>query len=178
MHRLLVACLAVAALPAAAQEAYSWQYARHVAESPLDTALSLIFGLPESDGIQAHALCTIGANWIYADVTLEADVSGHADGALVPLTITGEGYEGTFTVEVVRYEIGLEGVIFALALDDPLWTALMGLSEVYYALPGRAETPLLLEGLAPLAHEFLGDCLSIVDLTPDPAAAQAPSAGK
>jgi len=43
-----------------------WIYNRYVERNPLDTYLGLIYGIPETDAMQASITCSIGANWIYA----------------------------------------------------------------------------------------------------------------
>lgn len=169
--RMSLACafsLSVTASNALAQVPYSWNYSRLIAPSPLDTVIALSFGVPETDQQQASILCSIGANWIYADVRLEAEVSGRAEGAIVPVTVMGDGYSAVFDANVERQDEGIAGVVFAVGLDEPFWSAAARLPELYYALPGGVETPLLLSGFPQLMGAFLNDCRSIVDLRPAP----------
>lgn len=175
MRFLLAAGLSILASPVVAQLPFAWSYHHSVGDSPLDTILALAFGEPETDFLQAHVVCSIGANWIYADMRLDHDVEGLGDGAGVALTIEGDGYSAVFEANVERQEVGISGVVFAVPLDDRLWTAMMRLPEVYYALPGHRQTPLLLTGFAPMAHDFLRDCRSIVDLKPDLKSDQTPA---
>jgi len=174
MRWLLAAVLGAAALPASAQGYYEWSFNRYVAASPLDTILTLAYGVPNSGDLQAFISCAIGANWIYAEVRLEADIEAYPDRARVPMTLSGEGFYRVVGVDIERQEEGIWGVAFALPLDDPFWNDIEGHYEIYYALPGGIETPLLIEGLLPLAGQFRHDCAGILDLVPD----QAPTPGK
>lgn len=169
MRWLLAAALSVAAVPAAAQGYYEWRYNRLVGPSPLDTILTLAYGVPDSGDMQAFVACTIGANWIYADVRLEADIDGYPDGARASMALSGEGFHRIVEVDIERQEEGIWGVVFALPLDDPFWTDIANHYEIYYTLPGGVETPLLIEGLLPLVDQFRHDCARIIDLTPDQA---------
>ncbi len=168
MFRVALALtLTLAALPAVAQQGYAWAYYRNVSANLLETSLGLSYGVPQSDDMQAWVQCTIGANWIYGDVNLTMDVDGLADGAIVAVQITAPGYSASHDADVIRHEEGIQGVVFAIALDDPLWTAMMGQPALIYSVAGRAPMTLDLTGAAGPVHEFLGDCLSIVDLAPD-----------
>ncbi|MCB1394988.1 MAG: hypothetical protein H6898_03670 [Rhodobacter sp.] len=169
--RFSLACafaLSVTASTVLAQIPYSWSYNRLIAPSPLETVIALSFGVPETDQQQASIQCSIGANWIYADVRLEAEVGGLVDGAVIPVTVMGDGYSEVFEANVERREEGITGVVFAVGLDEPFWLAAVRSSELYYALPGGVETPLLLPGFSPLMGAFLNDCRSIADLRPAP----------
>lgn len=170
MRLFLAAALTCAALPALAQQGYEWTYNRYVEASPLETILTLAYGVPQTDDLQAFAICAIGANWIYADVRLALDIDGLEDGAMVDLAIGGDGYQAIHSAQVERQEEGIWGVVFALGLDDPIWSTLGG-AQLTYGIPGRPAVTMALQGLAPLAQEFQRDCARIIDLTPD----QAPS---
>lgn len=166
--RLSLALLtALAPLSAAAQDGRVWLYNRHVADSPLETVLNLGYGVPESDDVQASMLCAIGANWIFAQTLLAADVDGLAADAEVTLEVQAPGYSATFDAHVVRLEEFIHGVEFALPLDDDLWGVLMAGGSLSYGVSGHARQTLPLDGAADPAHEFLGDCLSIGDLAPE-----------
>lgn len=173
MIRLLLT-LALLPLPCAAQDGRAWFYNRYVSESPLDTVLQVIHGTPQSDDVLAALTCAIGANWIYANVQLNADVSGLAAESTVPLVVSASGYSATMDGYVFRVEEYGEGVEFALPLDDALWTAMMAGGTLTYGVPGRAGETLTLDGAAEPLHALLGDCLSIIDLVPDAATEAAP----
>lgn len=150
-----------------AQDGRVWLYNRHVENSPLDTVLNLGYGVPESDDVQASMLCTIGANWIYAQTLLAADVDGLEAEAAVQVEVEAPGYSATFDAQVVRLEEFIHGVEFALPLDDGLWSVLMAGGSLSYGVSGHARQTLPLDGATGPAHEFIGDCLSIGDLVPE-----------
>ena len=164
--------LAVTALPAMAQDGMVWSYYRSVAANPLDTMLNLTYGVPETDNIRAFVTCSIGANWVYGDVSLGAPIDGLADDSAVTVSFHANGYDGSIDGTVQRMEEGIWGVNLAVGLDDPFWTALMAGGTLRYAVNGRVATVLPLDGATEAAHAFLGDCLSIGDLEPEAPAPQ------
>ncbi|MCW1930776.1 hypothetical protein [Pararhodobacter zhoushanensis] len=171
---LIAALFTATSLPAAAQDGMVWAYNRYIEASPLDTFLGLTYGIPETDAVQASITCAIGANWIYGDVTVGADVEGLADGADVALAFQSPGYSATHQGTVIRQEEGMWGVSFAVDLTDPFWNALMTQPALTYGVPGRPTLTLPLAGADIPTHDFLGDCTQIGDLQPE----AAPSASK
>lgn len=163
----LTGLVAIAPVGASAQDGRVWIYNRYVERLPTDTVLDLGYGVPQSDDVQAAMLCTIGADWVLAQVLVAADVEGLATDASVTLDVEAPGYSAGLAGRVVRHEEYIHGVEFMLSMDDAFWTALMGGGVMTYGVPGRARQTLPLDGATDPAHAFLGDCLSIRDLTPD-----------
>lgn len=162
--------LALAALvpgAALAQDGRAWIYNRYVEPVPTDTVLDLGYGVPQSDDVQAALLCTIDGARTFAQALVAADVEGLATGAEAWLEVSAPGYSARLAGRVVRHEEYIHGVEVAIAMDDAFWTALMGGGVMTYGVPGRARQTLPLDGATDPAHAFLGDCLSIRDLTPD-----------
>jgi len=152
---------------ALAQDVRVWNYVRYVEPVPTDTVLDLGYGVPQSDDVQAAMLCTIDGARTYAQTLMAADVQGLATGAEVGLDVSAPGYSARIAGRVVRHEEYIHGVEMAIALDDAFWSALMAGGAMTYGVPGRTRQTLPLDGATDLAHAFLGDCLSIRDLTPD-----------
>lgn len=171
---LALALLALSPLPALAQQDdMVWIYGRYVQPSPLDTSLSLIYGIPETDAMQAVIQCAIGANWVYSRVDLDMDVEGLADEATASVALSVNGYAATEDGTVLRHEEGIWGVELALPLDSPLWAAMAQGGALQYGLVGRPPESLPLDGIAAPLHAYLGDCLNIGDLVPEGEAAPA-----
>lgn len=168
---LTAALFTAITLPAVAQDGMVWSYDRNIEASPLDTYLGLTYGIPQTDAVQAAVTCAIGANWVYGNVTVGADVDGLADGADVAITFQAPGYSATHQGTVIRQEEGIWGVSFAVDLTDPFWNALMMQPALTYGVPGRPTLTLPLAGADIPTHDFLGDCNQIGDLQPEPAPA-------
>ena len=175
--RLLpLALLALLPLPAVAQqEDFVWTYNRFVDPNPLNTYLGLVFGIPETDALQASITCNIGANWVYSALALGMDVEGLADEANASVALSVNGYTATEDGTVFRQEEGIWGVELALPLDSPLWPAMAQGGALQYGVVGRPPLSLPLDGIGGPLHGYLGDCLNIGDLAPEGAS---PPAGK
>jgi len=164
MTRAALALLALAPGSVLAQGAMVWSYARQVAASPLDSVLALTLGIPETDAAQAQAVCAIGANWIYADLALAADVGGLESGAPVSMRVAGNRFLSVYPATVLRSDEGIWGLQLTMPLDDPFWGAIGGPLPVRYGVDGRALNP-----LPPVPREmalrFREDCAGIGELT-------------
>lgn len=169
--------LAVAVLlpfSATAQEdRMQWIYNRYVEQNPLDTYLGLVYGIPETDAMQASITCSIGANWIYAAVDLGAEVEGLADGASATVALNAGGREFVEQGSVFRHEEGIWGVSLALALDDPFWAEVSRGGVLTYRVNERTPQTLPLDGIAEPLQGFLGDCIAIAELPAEGATAPA-----
>lgn len=157
------ACLPVAA---AAQTGMRWDYIPSIAADPMRTHLVLIRGAPRSDALQMLATCTIGANWIYADVLLRADVADASEGDPVSVTVRGNRRDLNFDATVYGMESGLRGVRVAVPLDDPFWEVLSGPGPVVYGVPGHETHELGTDGARSPILAFRNDCEHIDVLRP------------
>ncbi|MCB1390063.1 MAG: hypothetical protein KDK12_13120 [Rhodobacteraceae bacterium] len=168
MRRPIALCLAaLAPFPAAAQqEEMVWIYNRYVEPNPLNTYLGLVYGIPETDAMQASISCAIGANWVYATVDLGTDVEGYADGATVPVQVVWPSFRSTYDGTVFRHEEGIWGVSLAIPLDDPFWPLMDTGAWMTYGVPGRPPAQLPLGQVGVPLHAFLGDCTNIGELQP------------
>ncbi|MCA2014258.1 hypothetical protein LCM17_22395 [Cereibacter sphaeroides] len=168
MTRLTLLSILVAfSTPALAQSPNTvWQYHRFVGASPLETSLFLVLGVPETDDMRAQGHCNIGANWIYADLLLDYDVSALNEGDSVEVEYAAPGYRMFHDATVVKQEEGTWGVQVAFALDDPIWSILQGPGPLSYQVPGGAEMALDLQGASGPVAGFISDCQQIDDLKP------------
>lgn len=162
---LLAVLLAAAAVPAAAQDDLRWSYDVAIAPSPHDTVLSLAFGVPQSGSALLQATCSIGANWVFATLTVDTDVGGLAAGASASLTVSGNRFRASYGAVVIRSDEGLAGVRLAMPLDDPLWAAMTGPLPLSFGVDGHDATAL---PPAPpeLVQGFRSDCSGIAALSP------------
>ncbi len=145
------------AKPGAAQ--LTWHYSRFLHADPFQTRLTLYYGVPETDLVQAVAKCHIGAGGTYATLDISAPVGSLAANTDVQVQFTGLGYSQMVDASVIRaQEVGIDGVSIALQLDDPLWQAIRAKSELRYNVTGFAAIRLPLDGSNQPAVRFLSDC--------------------
>jgi hypothetical protein len=167
MFRTAAVAVLTALFPVAAQcQDMQWTYAPSIGETPMQTYLTLVYGVPQTDGVQALATCAIGANWVYADLLLATDVGGLSAGSTVSLGVDGNGHSAEYGAVVNRSDEGVTGVRLALPLDDPFWTALGGPAPITYGIPGYREALLQTDGARSPILGFRGDCENIADLRP------------
>jgi len=162
------------ALPGVAAEARDmrWQYYRNLDEDPFRTRLVLVYGVPETDNVQAVATCRIGNSGTYATLDLGARIGGLQAGQNVRVEFAGRGLDMVRDASVIRArEEGLTGVSIALQLDDPLWNAIRSRSELYYNLRGLQASTLGLSGSSDPTRRFLRDCREM----PEPGTADSPT---
>lgn len=137
----------------------TWHYSRYLDQDPFKTRLSLYYGVPETDQVQAIARCRIGNRGTYATLDLSAGVGSLAAHATVQVQFTGRGFDTVHDADVIRaQEVGIDGVSLALQLDDPLWQAIRDKSELRYSVTGFTATLLPLDGSSEPAGRFLRDC--------------------
>jgi len=155
---LATAIGAMKAPPAHAQN-MQWTYYRNLHEDPFSTRLVLIYGVPETDNVQAVATCRIGAGGTYATLELGARIGGLQENQSVDVQFSARGFNRLVNASVIRTrEEGLNGVSFALQLDDPIWQAIRAKSVLYYNLTGFTAATLDLNGSSGPTQRFLRDC--------------------
>jgi hypothetical protein len=155
---------AFAAVPAAAQDdGLVWQYSRHIDADVFKTRLVLTYSKPETDLVQFVATCEIGANRTYAVAEIGADIGNLQDGAPIDVEFRSGGFRTVASGEVVgtNREEGIAGATLVLELDDPLWSAIRGLSELRYKVAGFQTLRLSLRGSSGPTQAFLRDCKDI-----------------
>jgi hypothetical protein len=147
-------------LPVGASAAQmTWHYSRYLHEDPFQTRLTLYYGVPETDRVQAVARCQIGNSGTYATLDISAPVGSLAADTPVQVQFTGRGLNQVVDASVVRArEVGIDGVSIALQLDHPLWRAIRNSSLLNYNVTGFTARQLRLEGSSNPTGRFLSDC--------------------
>ncbi|WP_068306836.1 hypothetical protein [Pararhodobacter sp. CCB-MM2] len=164
-HFASLAFFALVTTPTLAQSPNSvWQYHRSIGETPLQTSLFLVRGVPETDDMQAQGHCNIGANWIYADLILAYDVSALNEGDAVEVEYIAGDYRMYHDATVIKQEEGTWGVQVAFPLDDPIWGVLSRSYSMTYQVPGGEVLTLDLTGSFAPVTAFAADCARIGDL--------------
>jgi len=149
---------AMATPPAHAQN-MQWTYYRDLHEDPFRTRLVLIYGVPETDNVQAVATCRIGAGGTYATLDLGARIGRLQENQSVDVQFSARGFNRVVNASVIRArEEGLNGVSIPLQLDDPIWQAIRAKSVLYYNLTGFTAATLDLNGSNGPTQRFLRDC--------------------
>jgi len=149
---------AMATPPAHAQN-MQWTYYRNLHEDPFRTRLVLIYGVPETDNVQAVATCRIGAGGTYATLDLGARIGRLQENQSVDVQFSARGFNRVVNASVIRArEEGLNGVSIPLQLDDPIWQAIRAKSVLYYNLTGFTAATLDLNGSNGPTQRFLRDC--------------------
>lgn len=149
--------------PAAAQQGFVWNYYRYLDPDPFQTSLTLVYGIPETDAYQFSAQCEIGAGGTYAYIEIGANVGNLPNGTMVDIQFTGAGFNRVVIGEVVGQfaEVGITGVSFAVEMNDPIWQALRGLSQLYYNITGFTALSLSLQGSSGPVSGFVNDCITM-----------------
>jgi hypothetical protein len=150
----------LALLPTATSAAQmTWQYSRYLDQDPFKTRLTLYYGVPETDRVQAVVKCHIGNSGTYATLDVSAPVGSLAANTAVQVQFTGRGFSQVVDASVIRArEVGIDGVSIALQLGDPLWQAIRAMSELRYNVTGFTARRLPLGGSNGPAGRFLRDC--------------------
>ncbi len=162
---------ASAALAPASAQDMSWTYYRNLDQDPFRTRLVLVYGVPETDNVQAVATCRIGNSGTYATLDLGANVGNLPENQSIDVQFTARGFSRVVNASVIRArEEGLTGVSIALQLDDVLWGAIREKSLLYYNLPGFTAATLDLNGSQGPTQRFLRDCRDM----PEPGSVSAP----
>ncbi len=148
----------VAASPAHAQN-MEWAYYRNLHEDPFRTRLVLIYGVPETDNVQAVATCRIGNRGTYATLDLGARIGSLQNNQSVDVQFSARGFNRIVDGSVVRARgEGITGVSIPLQLDDAIWQAIRAKSVLYYNLTGQTAATLDLNGSKGPTGRFLRDC--------------------
>jgi hypothetical protein len=158
---LAAGAVALSSVSAHAQQGYSWQHYVNQSSDPLQSNITLVHGLPETDDLQFFARCQIGAGGPYAQVQIVADTAGLPNGAPVSLSFTDGAGAGTIldgTIIGVNAEIGVTGVEMALSLDDGLFNLMRVRNALSYAIPGGQGIEIVTAGVTGPLDQFLTAC--------------------
>lgn len=151
---------------------YFWFISRYYGDTALDNQITLFHGVPETDDFQFAAYCAIGTHGRQIVATVGTPVEGMAQDQRVQIRFGSDTYERLIDATVVRSDEGVHGVEFPLEADDPLWTALVGPSDLSYNVIGQTGLQLAVQGSGDQVRAFLDDCRRIGE--PAPAAAPQP----
>jgi len=149
----------------------SWTYYRNLHEDPFRTRLVLVYGVPETDNVQAVATCRIGNSGTYATLDLGAQIGSLQENQSIDVQFSARGFNRVVSASVSRArEEGVSGVSIPLQLDYPVWQAIRAKSVLYYNLTGFTAATLDLNGSNAPTRRFLRDCREM----PKPGSANAP----
>jgi hypothetical protein len=170
----LVAILAMQVLPLlstsafAADDGMTWQFSE--ANDPDNKGrmtARLIYGVPETDAIQASGVCEArsGSGLQASSLMLGADIGDLDDGKEVDVHFSGGGFDRTLkgVVHQPTSEEGLSGVVLEVDNDDPLWRALTEDHALDYGVPGLQPATLPTEGGADAIRQFVQACKSYAE---------------
>ena len=146
---------------ATAQETMEWQF---YPPSGPGTQASLVYGVPETDNVQAMGLCdaasATGAK--SATLTFAADIGDIETGEDVTLRFSGGGFDHALPGLTYRpqSEEGIVGVQLSIAHDDPLWTAMAEKASLDYLVQGYKAATIDFERGRDNIQAFLQACRS------------------
>ena len=157
---LTLALLVGLAPPAAAQEddSSSWFHDRYTGDTPSETAATLIYGLPQTDGFLFAAHCLGDASPPQIEAVIGAQVDGLADDQPVQIQFFGRAYDQVIDARVLFQQEGVYGVRFSMGTEDRFWVALAGQSDLRYQVIGQPDQTIALQGSAGPVLAFLSDC--------------------
>jgi hypothetical protein len=141
----------------------TWQYGQFGSASDQGgPEAQLVLGIPETDAVQFFATCNAGRGGAAPEAMFSSDVSRLPARSPVQIRFSAPGFDQSYNGVVGKDDSGegMQGVLLALPVADPLWQALSRLPALNYAVGGQPAIALPLGGVAsPLGH-FLRDCAS------------------
>lgn len=137
-----------------------WQYSSYNDAKNNSKVLLLVYGVPETDGVQAVATCRADKKSGAFRLLLGADVSKSKDNAIVKIEIKGKDLARVVDGAIVRSSSseGLEGFAVSLPADHEIATKMMTLASITYGLPGKKATRLELASGKATIRKFLIAC--------------------
>ena len=131
--------------PAHAQNMQGTYYG-NLDDEPFRTRLVLIYGVSETDNVQAVATCRIGNSGTYATLDLGARIGRLQENESVDVEVPARANRIVNASVIRAREEVLNGVSMPLQLDDPIWLAPCAKSVLYYNLTGFTAATLDLNG--------------------------------
>lgn len=171
---VLVTILATQVLPllstsaVAADHGMKWQFSEaNDPDNKRRMTARLIYGIPETDAIQASGVCEArsGSGLQASSLMLGADIGGLEDGKEVDVHFSGGGFDRTLkgVVRQPASEEGLSGVVLEVDNDDPLWRALTEGRALDYAVSGLQSATLPADGGEDAIEQFVQACKSYAE---------------
>lgn len=155
------------AAPSEAQSRFTWHSDRAIASDPTQTALSIGYGVPQTDAYQFSASCLYSGGTPQVEVFLGAPVTGLPSGTEVQVRIQGNRqYQQVLNALVLNGPEGQPGIRFYVAATSAFMAAVRDEGSLTYGVFGQPSTDLSLRGSGRHAGAFITDCDQIARLRP------------
>jgi hypothetical protein len=138
---------------------------------------SFAYGIPETDASEITAVCGVRSSKVTVTLTRSADELGPK--GTVPVTFGAGAFAKTYTAtgSVVSDVDGISHPVLQIAVNDPLWAALIKGRVLAITIGSSAPYGLSLSGSAVPAKQFLAACAPAPPPPPPPSILPTPAPG-